>query len=671
MGVRKNWPQNLILHRRNFFNQLIIQYFLLFSFFVFLFTLYRFFFLVANFSDFHNIPFFTILQAFLVGLRFDVSVVLYFLSVFFVLNSLFYFINKNHLLFYFNLFYLTLVSFILFFAMFVEIEFYRYFHTRLNIYVMNIEKSPGFVLKMVWESYPVVLYLFLIVLFTTTAFFILKKILKMQFDHRSPAFGFKFVSFVVFGILTFIGIRGTLSSKTPLRWGHAFFSTYNQCNKLALNGIFTLVDDILKNPGGIEDVEKLFPFGSKANTKELEALLNDSTSQFVKFPLRKYTFAETPKKYNVVVFLLESFSMGKIKEYTNKGYSLFINKLKNEGIFFENIYSNGTHTYMGLFSATTGLPNLLGKSLLVRAVGQQNFNGLTQVLKKIGYQGYFAVSHDPNFDNMAGFLRGNGVDDIVSQFDFPSSYVISSLGIADHILFERMNQVFANSKTPFYAIILSTNNHGPWIIPKVEGKIFHSTFDYTDWALGHFFELAKREKYFDSTIFVITADHGLVENPLYDLPLEGTHVPLLIYAPQIVRPFVSKVVGSHLDIQNTILSLLKVSFDCTNMGRNLLAFDPKEENGFAVFHEGQTLGIVFGQWFLVDRLKSNCSLYKYKSSTPRFDYSEVYPDTVDFLRRILEGFYYRFNRIILERKISPELYYDANASRDSKANKQQ
>ncbi|QLH52912.1 MAG: hypothetical protein CH6_0361 [Candidatus Kapaibacterium sp.] len=655
MGTGKN-RQNIARFIKSFVNEFIIQYFLLFVFFLLLFTLYRFAFLIVNLNDFQNIPFFVILKAFIVGLRFDTSVSLYALLLFYILNFFFYFFNKRQLLFQFNIIYLTLVSFLFAFSMFIEIEFYRYFHSRLNIYALNIEKNPKFITKMIWESYPVIPYLLLIFAITFISFFLIKKILKSKFETTPPSFAFKLISFIIFGIFTFIGIRGTLSQKTPLRWGHAFFSTYNQCNKLALNGIFTFVDDILKNPGDKEDVDKIFVHSKNVPATEIARFILDSNSYYINFPLRKYIFDEPPRKYNVVIFLLESFSMKKIKEFTSKGVPLYINKLKNEGVFFENIYSNGIHTYMGLFSSLFGLPNLTGKSLLARSIGQQDFNGLPNILKKNGYVGYFAVSHDPNFDNMAGFLHGNGVEHTIAQFDFPQSYVLSSLGIPDHILFERMNHVFARSPRPFFAVILSTNNHGPWIIPKVEGKSFHSTFDYTDWALEHFFELAKKEKYFDSTIFVITADHGLVENPIYDLPLEGVHVPLLIYAPSFLKPSLSKTIGSHIDIQNTILSLLRIPFETTNIGRNLLSNKPENESGFAIFHEGQSLGIIYNDWFLIDRLKSKCSLYKYKSDNPTFDYSTTYPDTVEFLQNILEALYYRCNKMVLERKVSPESY---------------
>jgi len=654
MGTGKNWKIVLSSISKRLFNDIVLRYILLYLVFIAYFAFYRFALLLLNINEFKDVPFATILSSFLVGARFDTSVSLYALSLFFLVNSLFYFFDRVHWLRVFNLIYLTLIAFCFVFLSFVEIEFYRYFHNRLNIYCLNVENNTKFVAKLIWESYPVVPYLVLIALITTVLFFLFKKILKLNFTKSNVPLHYKVLSFLIFAVISFVGIRGTLSQKTPLRWGHAFFSTYNQCNKLALNGIFTLVDDILKTNARAEDLSNILPYGSKCDTATISKIVCDSSSKYLNFPLRVYESKSSVRKYNVVLFLLESFSMKKIQEYTAMGIPLFINELKRDGVFFENIYSNGIHTYMGVFSSLFGMPNIIGKSIMVQSIGQQSFHGLPNILKENGYVCYFAVSHDANFDNMAGFLRGNGVDEVVSQFDFPSNLVLSSLGIPDHILFEKMNEVFSKSQEPFFGIILSTNNHGPWIVPKVEGKSFVSTFDYTDWALRHFFELAKKERYFHNTIFVVTADHGIAENSRYDLPLEGVHVPLVFYAPNILKPGVRKVIGSHIDVPNTVLSLLSIPFYTTNYGRNLFDYDSSIDKGFAVFHEGQTLGIIFDDWYLIDRLKSNCSLYKYKSKDPTFDYSNQYPDTVEFLRRILEGIYYRGNKMLLEQFTKPK-----------------
>ncbi len=646
-----NWTKSVFLNRvnLNFIKTLVV--FLIFFFF------YRLILLIINLQQFNGVPFFTIVQSFLVGLRFDIAVSLYPLSLFFLINYFFYFFNKEDTIRIFNISYLAIVFFAFIFLSFVEIEYYRYFHSRLNIYFFNFEKNPSFVAKMVWESYPVIPYLIGIAVISSFGFAIFKRIYSKKGNKGKLGILWKLFSFAIWGIFVFIGIRGTLSQKTPLRWGHAFYCQYNCCNKLALNGVFTLFDELLKHPVKMDDIDNLLKVDKDSATKTLSLLIFDSSSKPDNFPVRIYNYnnSGSPKKLNIVIFLLESFSMHQINEYRNKGIPLFFDKLEKESISFENFYSNGIHTYMGVFSSLFGLPNLLGKSVMVLNIGQQTFSGITNLLKEQGYIEYFGTSHDANFDNMAGFLRGNGLDEVISQFDFPQNLVLSTLGVPDHILFEKMNHKFAQSRQPFLGIILSTNNHGPWIIPNVEGKTFHSTFDYTDWAIEHFFELAQKKEYFNNTIFVITADHGLPETPIYDLDLQGTHIPCIIYAPKLLEPQKIATIGSHIDLTNTILTILKIPFQTTNFGRDLLSLD-NTKTGFAVFHEGQTLGLIYNDWYLIDRLNANPSLYKYNSNNPLKNYLEIFPDTTNLLKNIVRTYYYVGNMMILSKKSSVQNY---------------
>jgi arylsulfatase A-like enzyme len=56
-------------------------------------------------------------------------------------------------------------------------------------------------------------------------------------------------------------------------------------------------------------------------------------------------------------------------------------------------------------------------------------------------------------------------------------------------------------------------------------------------------EAAKKEKYFDNTLFVFIGDHGIrgdagtmLPNVFTSQGLTNMHVPLLFYAPKILTP---------------------------------------------------------------------------------------------------------------------------------------
>ena len=69
-------------------------------------------------------------------------------------------------------------------------------------------------------------------------------------------------------------------------------------------------------------------------------------------------------------------------------------------------------------------------------------------------------------------------------------------------------------RQPFMTAIFTASNHHPFRIPQeYEGKFpegsmqIHKTVGYTDNALKEFFAVAKKQPWYENTIFVITNDH--------------------------------------------------------------------------------------------------------------------------------------------------------------------
>ena len=70
-----------------------------------------------------------------------------------------------------------------------------------------------------------------------------------------------------------------------------------------------------------------------------------------------------------------------------------------------------------------------------------------------------------------------------------------------------------------------------------------NAFRYTDFSFETFIEAAKKEKYFNNTIFVFVGDHGIRGDAGNMFPkawsvdgLTTQHVPLLFYAPSLLAP---------------------------------------------------------------------------------------------------------------------------------------
>jgi phosphoglycerol transferase MdoB-like AlkP superfamily enzyme len=127
---------------------------------------------------------------------------------------------------------------------------------------------------------------------------------------------------------------------------------------------------------------------------------------------------------------------------------------------------------------------------------------------------------------------------------------------------------------------------------------------YADWALGQFFEKARKEPYFKETLFVIVGDHGFGnERQITEMDLGRFNVPMLMIAPGIQEKFGTRdhTVGTQIDIVPTIMGRLggEVRHQC--WGRDLLNL-PAGDTGFGVIKPSgseQTTAIVTADQILV------------------------------------------------------------------------
>jgi phosphoglycerol transferase MdoB-like AlkP superfamily enzyme len=599
------------------------------------FEFFRLVFLLRNFNLADEVPFWVLVESFLVGLRFDMVITCYVIAPFFIVGNMPLFELFSRKLFR-NILFIPLITLfiIVYFLTLVDIEFFRQFNSRLNYFAVSWLDTPFFVIKMIWEMYPVVWYLFFFTLAMIGFVILVKKILKKidRFNYK-PNLMLRTLYFFIFSFLVFLGMRGRIHHKSPIRWGNAYFSDYNFANQMALNPVFTFGNAIIenietKNQKGIE----LKFYSISDAVKHTQELLKIKPAISPNYSLTREVIFN-PKnsiKYNVVLILMESFGSNFIGAQGGEiDLTPNFNKLCKNGILFTNFFSNGMHTYTGIFSSIIGMPTPPGKSIMIRTAGQKEFLGLGSILRNNGYETLFFCTHDPVFDNMAGFLRNNGFKKIIGEEDYSRELVLSTLGVPDHIMFEKAVNVLSEIKDkPFFAFILTATNHGPWLVPEVdfgkvdsqlpEAKKFNA-FKYSDWALGRFIELSQKQNYFKDTIFIIAADSGLLYKPKYDLDISAFHIPLLIYAPHILGNKQKRIntFGGQVDMLPTVMGILKLNYMDNTLGRNLFAL--KEDEGFAQFTEGKLNGLIDKRFFLIDRIGVNASLYEYNSKNPTED----------------------------------------------------
>ncbi|MBD1586545.1 LTA synthase family protein [Pseudomonas typographi] len=640
--------------------------------------------LIYNRDQIGTTPAATFFEAFGNGLRFDAKVTVY-VMVPVLLATLFAYIMRWRGVFRF---WLTAAASAVLLLGVMELDFYREFHQRLNGLVFQyMKEDPKTVLSMIWYGYPVARYLLAWALVTWLLSLVFKGIdrLTLRRDalateapaghHVAPWYG-RVVVFLVLLCVAVVVARGTLRQGPPLRWGDAFTTDSIFANQLGLNGTLSLVEAYRTATG--EDRANIW----KATLPQQEATaqvrqmlltpndrLIDTDSAAVRRVFTPPVENTLPGIKNVVVILLESFaghSVGALG--SDAGITPYFDALAKQGLLFDRFFSNGTHTHQGMFATMGCFPNLPGFEYLMQTPeGSHKLSGLPAQLSARQYHDVYVYNGDFAWDNQSGFFANQGMTTFIGRNDFVNPvFSDPTWGVSDQDMFTRGNEeldkLSATGK-PFYALLQSLSNHVPYALPPqlpVERVTGHGNFDehltamrYSDWALGQFFERAKKSPYYKDTLFVIVGDHGFgINYQVTELDLARFNVPMLMIAPGIQEKFgtVSHTVGTQVDIVPTIMGRLGGPTQHQCWGRDLLNL-PAGDAGFGVIKPSgseQTVGIVRGDRLLIESKELDPRLYHYTLGR-HFEAERVDdPASIEQGRKLLESYIQTATKSLLD-----------------------
>jgi len=263
----------------------------------------------------------------------------------------------------------------------------------------------------------------------------------------------------------------------------------------------------------------------------------------------------------------------------------------------------------------SSFPPLPGDSIVKRDLSD-NVETLARVLKRDGYDTVFLYGGRGLFDGMRSFTVRNGYDRFLEQKDFPNPTFTTIWGVCDEDLFSRtIQELRAMGKTgkPFLATVLSVSNHKPYTYPA--GRIPEDpnarerdhAVKYSDYALGQFFQAAKREAFWTNTVFVVVADHGARVYGSMSIPIQSYEIPLLIAGPAVVKsPARIGALGCSLDVSPTILGLIGRPHETLFFGRDLLNAPPEE--GRVLINHNRDIGLLVRDRFAVLGLRQTVEL---------------------------------------------------------------
>ncbi|MEQ1894303.1 MAG: LTA synthase family protein, partial [Planctomycetota bacterium] len=254
----------------------------------------------------------------------------------------------------------------------------------------------------------------------------------------------------------------------------------------------------------------------------------------------------------------------------------------------------------GIEAVVSGFLPTPGSSVVKLSKSQSNFFTVAELLRRKGYATDFVYGGESHFDNMAAFFLANGFQRAFDESDYENPSFRGTWGVSDEDLVRRANELFvAHGDKPFCALVLTTTNHSPYEFPDGRIELYdekkatrNNTVKFADYAIGEFFRLAKRERYYADTLFLVVADHD--ERTYGDdlIPVDKFHIPGLLIGPGI-EPGTFERVASQIDLMPTVLDRLGLELEHPMLGHNLFALAP-DDPGRAILQFNDVHGLLVG-----------------------------------------------------------------------------
>lgn len=404
--------------------------------------------------------------------------------------------------------------------------------------------------------------------------------------HRA---GSTLVLLLAAGVL-FLPIRGGVSVATA-NVSKVYFSGRMFLNHAAVNPLFSFLSTLSDGDDALYEYE-FFPEPERAAIFEplrgdLPAGIGTDTLLCTRRP-------------NVVLFLVESFGRSTVDERVGgEPVAPEFQRLKGEGVYFDNLFANSFRTDRGTVAVLSGFPAQTKMSVMKLPVKSQRLPSIARSLRREGYATSFYYGGDLNFTNTASYLYGTGFDRLTWQKDLHFDAPTSKWGYADDVVIDAFTDhvlAEAASQRPFFAAMLTLSSHEPFDVPfaKFDDPMLNA-MAFTDACLGRFVERVQQTPVWDDLLVILIADHA------YPYPYGIANsdalrhrIPMLWLGGAVRRPAVVETYGSQSDLAATLLAQLGIAHGDFLFSRDL--FDPARpkfgywcfNNGFGVADAGGT-----------------------------------------------------------------------------------
>lgn len=350
--------------------------------------------------------------------------------------------------------------------------------------------------------------------------------------------------------------------------------------------------------------------GIKADSNRSVRIKTDTSR--LKYPLHPIQRSDSAKKYNIVWLVAESLREDMIdKEVMPTTWSF-----AQRSWWFRNHYSGGNGTRMGMFSMFYGLYG----PFWFKFIAEQRGPVLIDELLAGNYQLDFRTSARFTYPEFDQTILASVPREFMHEAANPVGWKSDRAHVTSMLDFIEKR----DRSRPFMSFIFFESPHLPYHFPpdtvirpdyqqdlnyaRIDSKTdirpiknrYLNSCNHLDTQLKRVLEYLEAKSLLDSTIVLITGDHGeeFMEKGKWghgsNFSEEQTRPPLIIWAPGSKPQEVTRM-SSHLDIPATMMTLLGVTnpSDDYSLGTNLNGGKPRE---FTVVADWNSINYVDGEF---------------------------------------------------------------------------
>ncbi len=313
-----------------------------------------------------------------------------------------------------------------------------------------------------------------------------------------------------------------------------------------------------------------------------------------------------PDKTNVVVIILESFGNEYVGFFNkeNRGYTPFFDSILSNSLTFDMGIANGKKSIEAVPAILASIPNLMDNPYISSPYATNDLDALPKLLKTSGYTSAFfhgATNGSMRFD---AFAKQCGFDQYFGRFEYGNdAHFDKTWGILDEYFNPWTARKITSLTQPFFATLFTLSSHHPYYVPsKWKNKLkkgphpIYQSIHYGDMSLRKFFDAAKKQSWYNNTLFVLVADHTpATSDPFYSQKDQMYRIPIAFYDPKKRLPKnKSNVIFQQLDILPTLLDLLNIETTYYAYGNSFFNSTHREgvtflEGALYYFHSNQLI----------------------------------------------------------------------------------